>query len=73
MGSFFTIAGRKIATEYIVLGVLGTYGLGIKAALPKTDKTKQPPIVASSDEETKFIQEFLKAAEAEETKAPAAH
>ncbi|KAI8321347.1 hypothetical protein GQ54DRAFT_185930 [Martensiomyces pterosporus] len=69
MGGYFNIAGRQIATHHLVLGVLAGYGLAIKAALPKTDKTQQPPISASSDEETKFIQEFLKAAEADEKKA----
>ncbi|KAI9500665.1 hypothetical protein GGI25_004532 [Coemansia spiralis] len=68
MGGYFNIAGRKVANHHIVLGVLATYGLGIKAALPKTDKTQQPPINASSEDEGKFIQDFLKSMEAEEKK-----
>ncbi|KAJ2361306.1 hypothetical protein IW150_007273 [Coemansia sp. RSA 2607] len=70
MGGYFNIAGRKVATHHLVLGVLAGYGLVINAALPKTDKTKQPPINASSDEESKYIQEFLKSVENEQ---PAKH
>ncbi|KAJ2719722.1 hypothetical protein GGI07_005046 [Coemansia sp. Benny D115] len=66
MAGYFTIAGRKVATHHLVLGVLAGYGLVFKAAVPKTDKTVSPPINASSDEESKYIQEFLKSAEAEE-------
>ncbi|KAJ2785209.1 hypothetical protein H4R18_000660 [Coemansia javaensis] len=73
MGGYFTIAGRKIATHHLVLGVLATYGLGISAALPKTDKTKQPPINASSSEEDAFVQQFLKSVEEENNKTKGAH
>ncbi|KAJ1726890.1 hypothetical protein LPJ61_004892 [Coemansia biformis] len=73
MGGHFTIAGRKIATHHIVLGMLATYGIGIKMALPSTDKTKQPPINASSTEEGEFVQQFLKAFEEEEKKTKGAH
>ncbi|KAI7832007.1 hypothetical protein BX661DRAFT_179641 [Kickxella alabastrina] len=66
MGGYFNIAGRKVPTHYLVLGVLAGYGLVFKAAVPSTDKTKAPPIKASSDEESKYIQEFLKSVEAEE-------
>lgn len=68
MGGYFNIAGRKIANHHMVLGMLAIYGLGIKAALPKQDKTQPPPINASTNEESKFIQDFLKAAEAEDKK-----
>ncbi|KAJ1664069.1 hypothetical protein EV178_004440 [Coemansia sp. RSA 1646] len=68
MGGFYTIAGRKVATHHMVLGMLGLYGLGIKAALPKTDKTQNPPINAANEDEGKFVQEFLKSFEAEEKK-----
>ncbi|KAJ2614779.1 hypothetical protein H4S08_001539 [Coemansia sp. RSA 1365] len=64
----FTIAGRQIATHHMVLGVLAAYGLGVKAAIPKKDKTQAPPINASSAEEGEFVQQFLKAFEAEEKK-----
>ncbi|KAJ2000389.1 hypothetical protein GGI04_004171 [Coemansia thaxteri] len=69
MGGYFNIAGRKVATHHLVLGVLAGYGLVFKAVMPKTDKTQAPPIKASSDEESRFIQDFLKAAEAEDKKA----
>ncbi|KAJ2256018.1 hypothetical protein GGI13_001347 [Coemansia sp. RSA 455] len=68
MGGYFNIAGRKVATHHLVLGVLATYGVIFKAVMPKTDKTQPPPIKASSDEESRFIQDFIKAAEAEEKK-----
>ncbi|KAJ1796094.1 hypothetical protein LPJ59_003959 [Coemansia sp. RSA 2399] len=68
MGGYFNIAGRKVATHHMVLGVLAMYGIGIKAALPKTDKTQHPPINAASEDEGKFVQEFLKSIEAEEKK-----
>ncbi|KAJ2401651.1 hypothetical protein GGI23_001253 [Coemansia sp. RSA 2559] len=68
MGGYYTIAGRKVATHHVVLGMLATYGIGIKAALPKTDKTQHPPINAASEDEGKFVQEFLKAFENEEKK-----
>ncbi|KAJ2489221.1 hypothetical protein IWW37_004147 [Coemansia sp. RSA 2050] len=68
MGGYFNIAGRKIAAHHLVLGVLATYGVVLKAVIPKTDKTQPPPINASSDEESRFIQDFIKAAEAEEKK-----
>ncbi|KAI9478990.1 hypothetical protein EV183_002950 [Coemansia sp. RSA 2336] len=73
MGGYFTIAGRKVATHHMVLGVLASYGLGIYAALPKTDKTQHPPINAASTEEGDFVKQFLKAFEEEEKKAPAKH
>ncbi|KAJ1833244.1 hypothetical protein IWW55_003960 [Coemansia sp. RSA 2706] len=68
MGGYFNIAGRKVATHHLVLGVLASYGLGIKAALPNPDKTQAPPINASSAEEGEFVQQFLKAFEEEENK-----
>ncbi|KAJ2840604.1 hypothetical protein FBU31_000276 [Coemansia sp. 'formosensis'] len=71
MAGYFNIAGRKIATHHLVLGVLASYGLVFKAVMPKTDKTQPPPIKASSDEESRFIQDFIKAAEAEEKKKTA--
>ncbi|KAJ1894440.1 hypothetical protein GGI09_008386, partial [Coemansia sp. S100] len=53
MGGYFNIAGRKVATHHLVLGVLATYGVVFKAVMPKTDKTQPPPIKASSDEESR--------------------
>ncbi|KAJ2760626.1 hypothetical protein IWQ57_006259, partial [Coemansia nantahalensis] len=57
----------------LVLGMLATYGVGLKLALPSTDKTKQPPINASTPEEGAFVQQFLKAFEEEEKKTKGAH
>ncbi|KAJ1851665.1 hypothetical protein GGH12_004129 [Coemansia sp. RSA 1822] len=71
MGAYFNIAGRKVATHHLVLGVLAAYGVGIKAALPKTDKTQAPPINASSTEEGDFVKQFLKAFDEEEAKQKA--
>ncbi|KAJ1919809.1 hypothetical protein H4219_001718 [Mycoemilia scoparia] len=68
-GNFYMIAGRKVPAHYLVIGLLGTYGGLISAFIPKTDKTAPPPIKASSDDELKFVQDFLKAAEAEDKKS----
>ncbi|KAJ1646714.1 hypothetical protein J3B02_000425 [Coemansia erecta] len=68
MGGYFNIAGRKVATHHLVLGVLAGYGLVINAALPKTDKTQSPPINAASKEEGDFVAKFLESVEAEEKK-----
>ncbi|KAJ2741502.1 hypothetical protein GGI20_005144 [Coemansia sp. BCRC 34301] len=73
MGGYFVIAGRKVATHHLVLGVLASYGLVFKAVMPKVDKTQPPLIKASSDEESRFIQDFIKAAEAEDKTKVAAH
>ncbi|KAJ1674160.1 hypothetical protein EV182_003840, partial [Spiromyces aspiralis] len=53
----------------IVIGLLGTYGGLISAFMPKTDKTKQPLINANSNDELKFVQDFLKSAEIEDKKS----
>ncbi|KAJ1851466.1 hypothetical protein LPJ57_007828 [Coemansia sp. RSA 486] len=68
MGGYFNIAGRKVATHHLVLGVLAGYGVAIKAALPSTDKTQSPPINPASKEEGDFVANFLKSVEAEENK-----
>ncbi|KAJ2161095.1 hypothetical protein GGF46_001766 [Coemansia sp. RSA 552] len=68
MGGYFNIAGRKVASHHMVLGVLALYGIGIKAAMPKTDKTQAPPINATSTEESDFVKQFLKSVEEEEAK-----
>ncbi|OMH81141.1 hypothetical protein AX774_g5411 [Zancudomyces culisetae] len=69
-GGFYTIAGRKVATHQLAIGGLVGYGLLIKALMPKQKDLKaDPPIKASSDDEFKFIEKFIKEAEAEDAKA----
>ncbi|KAK2739571.1 hypothetical protein FQN57_006533 [Myotisia sp. PD_48] len=66
MVATYTIMGRQFGSHVLAMAVLGTTGAGIFLALPKRqDKTQSPPISASSKDEEKFIQEFMKAAEAE--------
>ncbi|PVU90472.1 hypothetical protein BB559_002854 [Furculomyces boomerangus] len=68
-GGFYTIAGRKIPTHKLAIGMLVTYGTILTAIWPsKTDPKTAPPIKASSDEEFKFIENFIKEAEASDSK-----
>ncbi|PVU92008.1 hypothetical protein BB561_004077 [Smittium simulii] len=71
MVNYYTIAGKNIPTYKIAMGLLGTYvGLGYLALRPgKKDLSAPPPINASSDEEAKFIQEFIREAEANDAAA----
>ncbi|KAI8054453.1 hypothetical protein BDF22DRAFT_679176 [Syncephalis plumigaleata] len=75
MGGYYIVAGRKIANEYLSLGVLGTIAAGVTwakmASARKNDIKNGPPIVASSSDEESFIRQFLAAAE--EKKEPETH
>ncbi|KAI2087649.1 hypothetical protein LOZ36_002634 [Ophidiomyces ophidiicola] len=55
------------------MATLGTTFFGAWLAMPSGEKKKEqgPPIKASSKDEEKFIQDFLKSVEAEEKKAKA--
>ncbi|RKP27565.1 hypothetical protein SYNPS1DRAFT_20938 [Syncephalis pseudoplumigaleata] len=67
MGGYYLIAGRKVANEYLALGVLGSIAAGVSwfrmSSASKNDIKSGPPIVASSSDEESFIREFLAAAE----------
>ncbi|KAL1954414.1 hypothetical protein VTO42DRAFT_1184 [Malbranchea cinnamomea] len=66
---YYTVAGRKVGSHVLAMATLATTFAGAWLALPSKDKTQPPPINASSQDEEKFIQEFLKNVEAEEKKA----
>ncbi|PVU93904.1 hypothetical protein BB560_005974 [Smittium megazygosporum] len=68
MANFYLIAGRKIPTYKISMAFLGLYsGLAYYATRPKKqDFSVPPPITSSSDDELKFIEEFIAAAEKED-------
>ncbi|KAK7542984.1 hypothetical protein IWX49DRAFT_592806 [Phyllosticta citricarpa] len=68
MVQYYQIAGRKVGSHVLSIGVLSTLFGGIALATggskaKKVDNT--PPINASSKDEENFIQEFLKEAEGE--------
>ncbi|KAK2825728.1 hypothetical protein FQN49_007424 [Arthroderma sp. PD_2] len=70
MVATYTILGRKIGSHVLAMSVLGSTAAGIYLSLPgKQNKAQAPPIQASSKDEEKFIQEFLKSVEAEDSKA----
>ncbi|KWU41838.1 hypothetical protein RHOSPDRAFT_36606 [Rhodotorula sp. JG-1b] len=59
-----TILGKKVANEYIALGVYGLTGLGAWAAMrggsdKKVDAKVEPKATATSDEEAAFLQNFI--------------
>ncbi|CAO1636647.1 unnamed protein product [Sympodiomycopsis kandeliae] len=79
----YTIAGKKILNEHMVLGIFGLYGIGgylatrgggeKKATASGVNatagpKTNHPEFNASSSDEESFIKQFL--AEAEGDKNP---
>ncbi|TKA52477.1 hypothetical protein B0A53_04851 [Rhodotorula sp. CCFEE 5036] len=60
----YTILGKKVANEYIALGVYGLTGLGAWAAMrggsdKKVDAKVEPKATATSDEEAAFLQNFI--------------
>ncbi|OMJ16808.1 hypothetical protein AYI69_g1422 [Smittium culicis] len=69
MAGFYTIAGKNIPTHYLALGLLTTYGVAIKFALSgKSEPKVVPAVTANSEDEYKFIMDFIKEAEASEKK-----
>ncbi|KAF4308474.1 hypothetical protein GTA08_BOTSDO03642 [Botryosphaeria dothidea] len=67
---YYQVAGRKVGSHVLAMGVLGTLFTGIFAATGGSKKTATtvPPINASSKDEENFIQEFLKEAEGKDAK-----
>ncbi|KAI5477627.1 hypothetical protein MNV49_006114 [Pseudohyphozyma bogoriensis] len=63
----YTIAGRKVLNEHLALAIYGAVGLGTYAALsgPKKEVAK-PVISGASDDESKFLQDFMAKLEAED-------
>ncbi|OLY80922.1 hypothetical protein AYI68_g4976, partial [Smittium mucronatum] len=58
----------------LAMGLLATYGVGIKMVMPKKADTKVAPVVtASSDDELKFINDYIKEAEAADAAAASKH
>ncbi|KAM0751231.1 hypothetical protein T439DRAFT_325378 [Meredithblackwellia eburnea MCA 4105] len=70
----YTILGRKILNEHLALATFGLTGLATYLSLPSGDKKAAPaPVVqASSDDESKFIADFIANLEKED-KAGAKH
>ncbi|KAF2805534.1 uncharacterized protein BDZ99DRAFT_466514 [Mytilinidion resinicola] len=67
----YQIAGRQVGSHVLAMATLGTFFVGSWAATGGSKKSAEqgPPISAGSKDEEKFIQDFLKSAEAEEKKA----
>ncbi|KAF2774520.1 hypothetical protein EJ03DRAFT_323084 [Teratosphaeria nubilosa] len=65
MVQYYQIAGQKVGSHILSIGVLSTMFLGGWALSGGSKKTahQAPPINASSKDEENFIQEFLKSAE----------
>ncbi|OJJ95892.1 hypothetical protein ASPACDRAFT_81648 [Aspergillus aculeatus ATCC 16872] len=59
---YYQIAGRKVGSHYLAMGVLGALFGGVKLAMGGGSQPKPatPPIQASSKDEEEFITDFLK-------------
>ncbi|ORX93597.1 hypothetical protein K493DRAFT_408342 [Basidiobolus meristosporus CBS 931.73] len=76
MGGYYVIAGKKILNEYLAIGTLVGLGASVYAATkytgskkPETPIADKPlPTVDTTVDEEDFINEFIKAAESEQTK-----
>ncbi|ORY07587.1 hypothetical protein K493DRAFT_343928 [Basidiobolus meristosporus CBS 931.73] len=76
MGGYYVIAGKKILNEYLAIGTLVGLGAGVYAATKYTGSNqsatpiaeKPLPTVDTTVDEEDFINEFIRAAESEETK-----
>ncbi|EEA24532.1 hypothetical protein TMatcc_007635 [Talaromyces marneffei ATCC 18224] len=68
MVNYYNIAGRKIGSHHLAMGILG--GLFGSIYLASSGGSKKqvvtPPINAGSKDEEKFIQDFLKSVEGEQ-------
>ncbi|KAF2721942.1 hypothetical protein K431DRAFT_284386 [Polychaeton citri CBS 116435] len=64
---YYDIAGRKVGSHILAIGVLSALFTGgfAFAGGSKKPATHTPPINASSKDEENFIQEFLKSADGE--------
>ncbi|MCJ1252064.1 hypothetical protein MMC30_009302 [Trapelia coarctata] len=67
----YNVMGRQVGSHYLAIATLGTTFLGAYLGLSGGDKKKEsgPPINATSKDEEKFVQDFLKNANLEEQKA----
>ncbi|EED18251.1 conserved hypothetical protein [Talaromyces stipitatus ATCC 10500] len=68
MVNYYNIAGRKIGSHHLAMGILGGLFGGIYLASSGGSKkqVQTPPINAGSKDEEKFIQDFLKSVEGEQ-------
>lgn len=71
MVQYYTVAGRQVGSHILAMTVLGTTGFLSWLATRGGGKQQQktPPIQASTKDEENFIQEFIKQAEAEDSKS----
>ncbi|KAH8690861.1 hypothetical protein BGW36DRAFT_306472 [Talaromyces proteolyticus] len=65
---YYELAGRKVGSHVLSMGVLGALFAGSWLATRGGSDKKElgPPINAGSKDEEKFIQDFLKSVEGEE-------
>ncbi|KAJ0118106.1 hypothetical protein N8I77_000569 [Diaporthe amygdali] len=70
MVQYYNVAGAKVGSHYLAMGVLAALFGGSKLALGGGSKAtvKTPPINASSNEEADFIKQFMDQAEADSKK-----
>nr|POE87992.1 atp synthase subunit k, mitochondrial [Quercus suber] len=70
MVQYYQIAGQKVGSHYLSIGVLTTMFAGIYLATSgkKQITPAKPAINASSRDEENFIQQFLKEADAKDGK-----
>ncbi|KAL5355898.1 hypothetical protein BJX96DRAFT_142024 [Aspergillus floccosus] len=68
---YYQVAGRKVGSHVLAMGVLGSLFGGVFLATRGGSQQKQttPPIQASSKDEETFIQDFLKQVNGEEKKS----
>ncbi|THC99204.1 hypothetical protein EYZ11_001292 [Aspergillus tanneri] len=67
---YYQVAGRKVGSHVLAMGVLGSLFGGVYLATRGGSDKKQatPPIQASSKDEETFIQDFLKSVNGDEKK-----
>ncbi|KAH8430272.1 ATP19 family protein [Aspergillus melleus] len=68
---YYQIAGKKVGSHVLAMGVLGSLFGGVYLATRGGGEKKQaaPPIQASSKDEETFIQDFLKSVNGDEKKS----
>ncbi|KAJ9664536.1 hypothetical protein H2198_000187 [Neophaeococcomyces mojaviensis] len=70
MVATYTIAGRQVGSHVLAMATLGTMfgGSWLATRGPKKQPQTSPPINASSQDEEKFIKEFMQQIDKEEQK-----
>lgn len=70
MVQYYNIAGAKVGSHYLAMGVLGALFGGAYMGLSGGSKAAPatPPINASSSDEADFIKKFLETSEQEQKK-----